>query len=42
MGDHLMREQFARLETVAAQPNIGIQVIPFTSTQHPSGDDRSS
>jgi len=38
-GDHaVMRDQLAALETLAAQPNISIQVMPFTSTRHPGGD----
>jgi len=37
-GKDTMRGQLAHLEAVAALPNIGIQVMPFTSTQHPGGD----
>ncbi len=38
-GDHaVMRDQLARLETLAAQPNLSVQVMPFTSTRHPGGD----
>jgi hypothetical protein len=37
-GTEVMRGQLAHLETVAALPNIGIQVMPFTQTRHPGGD----
>jgi transcriptional regulator with XRE-family HTH domain len=38
-GDHaVMRGQLARVEAVAAMPNISVQVMPFTSTRHPGGD----
>ena len=38
-GDkEVMRGQLAHLEEVARQPNITIQVMPFTHTRHPGGD----
>jgi hypothetical protein len=33
-----MRDQLARIEAMAALPNIYVQVMPFTSTRHPGGD----
>jgi transcriptional regulator with XRE-family HTH domain len=37
-GQEVMREQLARLEALAQQPNLHIQVMPFTVTEHPGGD----
>jgi transcriptional regulator with XRE-family HTH domain len=37
-GAEVMRGQLAHLEDVAARPNIGIQVMPYTSTRHPGSD----
>ena len=34
-GPELMREQVARLRDVAAQPNITVQVLPFSVGAHP-------
>ena len=37
-GPEVMRGQLAHLETLAAMPGIGIQVMPFTITNHPGAD----
>jgi hypothetical protein len=37
-GPEVMRGQLAYLEQVAALPNVGIQVMPFTHTRHPGGN----
>jgi transcriptional regulator with XRE-family HTH domain len=37
-GRDVMRGQLVHLEALATKPNIGIQVIPFSSTEHPGGD----
>jgi hypothetical protein len=37
-GQEVMREQLTRLEALAGRPNLHIQVMPFTVTEHPGGD----
>jgi hypothetical protein len=37
-GNDVMRDQLARIEAVAALPNISVQVMPFIRTRHPGGD----
>jgi transcriptional regulator with XRE-family HTH domain len=37
-GPEVMREQLARIESVALLPNISVQVMPFSRTRHPGGD----
>ena len=37
-GREVMREQLARLEDLANRPNLHIQIMPFTVTEHPGGD----
>jgi hypothetical protein len=37
-GNEVMSGQLRHLEDVAARPNIGIQVMPYRSTDHPGGD----
>lgn len=34
-GPDVMRAQLAHLEVVGARPNIGLQVMPYSSTRHP-------
>jgi hypothetical protein len=38
MPPDMMREQLARLEALAQRPNLHLQVMPFTVTEHPGGD----
>jgi hypothetical protein len=33
-----MREQLLKLENLAERPNINLQVMPFTVTEHPGSD----
>jgi transcriptional regulator with XRE-family HTH domain len=37
-GKDVMREQLAKLEQCAELPNLHVQVMPFTSTDHPGPD----
>lgn len=35
-GPDVMREQLAHLTTIAARPNITVQVLPFAADAHPA------
>jgi transcriptional regulator with XRE-family HTH domain len=37
-GREVMRDQLLALETLAERPNLHMQVMPFTMTDHPGGD----
>ncbi len=37
-GKHVMREQLQKLESLAEQPNIVIQVMESSATHHPGGE----
>ena len=37
-GREVMRDQLLALETLAERPNLHLQVMPFTMTDHPGGD----
>ena len=37
-GREVMREQLARLEALTQRPNLHVQVMPFSATEHPGGD----